>query len=109
MAGPRLNTTESAVTTNHASHPYLIAPRVTSLIDGVAVSAQLPGHDIEIINPTTEQQISTLREADAAEVIPQCRQPVTPSTAVLGHGSTSTPAKTSCIRSGTIFGATQRS
>jgi acyl-CoA reductase-like NAD-dependent aldehyde dehydrogenase len=59
---------ESAVTANHALHPYPIAPRVTSLIDGVSVSAQSPGHDIEIIDPTTEQPLSTLREADAAEV-----------------------------------------
>ena len=61
-------TMESAVTANHAPHPYPIAPRVTSLIDGVSVSAQSPGHDIEIIDPTTEQPLSTLREADAAEV-----------------------------------------
>ena len=56
------------MTANPALHPYPIAPRVTSLIDGVSVSAQAPGHDIAIIDPTTEQPLSTLREADASEV-----------------------------------------
>ena len=65
---PPLTTTESVVTANPALHPYPIAPRVTSLIDGVSVSAQAPGHDIAIIDPTTEQPLSTLREADASEV-----------------------------------------
>jgi hypothetical protein len=68
MAGPRLNTTESAVTTNHASHPYLIAPRVTSLIDGVAVSAQLPGHDIEIIAHVSAQQAPSKPEPVRATI-----------------------------------------
>ncbi|NDB17588.1 MAG: aldehyde dehydrogenase family protein, partial [Gammaproteobacteria bacterium] len=41
---------------------------VTSFIDGAALTPKPNGHDIEVINPTTEQVISRLREADAAEV-----------------------------------------
>ncbi|MEZ5513684.1 MAG: aldehyde dehydrogenase [Steroidobacteraceae bacterium] len=45
-----------------------INPHVTSIIDGVSVSARSKGEDIDVINPTTEECISRLREADTAEV-----------------------------------------
>lgn len=48
--------------------PHRIAPRVTSIIDGAPIPADAPGHDIPVVNPTTEETISQLREADAAEV-----------------------------------------
>ena len=48
--------------------PQQIPARVTSIIAGSALPADLPGHDIPVVNPTTEEVISTLREADAAEV-----------------------------------------
>ena len=47
---------------------FPVNPHVTSLIDGEAVAAKSGGHDIEVVNPTTEQVISRLREADADEV-----------------------------------------
>ncbi len=47
---------------------FAVNPHVTSLIDGETVSPKSGGHDIEVINPTTEQVISRLREADADEV-----------------------------------------
>ncbi|MFM7709224.1 MAG: aldehyde dehydrogenase family protein, partial [Gammaproteobacteria bacterium] len=48
--------------------PQQIPARVTSIIAGHALPADLPGHDIPVVNPTSEEVISTLREADAAEV-----------------------------------------
>jgi acyl-CoA reductase-like NAD-dependent aldehyde dehydrogenase len=48
--------------------PQPIDPRVTSFIDGRAVSALLPGHDIPVVDPTTEEVLCRLREADSAEV-----------------------------------------
>lgn len=48
------------------SHP--VNSHVTSLIDGEAVAPKSGGFDLEVINPTTEEPISRLREADAAEV-----------------------------------------
>ena len=47
---------------------FPVNPHVTSLIDGEAVTAKSDGHDIEVVNPNTEQVISRLREADADEV-----------------------------------------
>jgi len=42
--------------------------RIPSLIDGLAVASRAGGHDIEVIDPSSEQTIARLREADAAEV-----------------------------------------
>lgn len=47
---------------------FPLRPRVTSIIDGVSVPAASSGEDIVITNPTTEDVISQLREADADEV-----------------------------------------
>lgn len=47
---------------------FSINPLVTSLIDGESVTPKPKGFDIEVVNPTTEQCISRLREADAEEV-----------------------------------------
>jgi acyl-CoA reductase-like NAD-dependent aldehyde dehydrogenase len=47
---------------------FPVNPHVTSLIDGEPVAARPGGHDIAVVNPTTEQVISQLREADADEV-----------------------------------------
>jgi acyl-CoA reductase-like NAD-dependent aldehyde dehydrogenase len=41
---------------------------VTSLIDGCRVPAEGAGHDLAVVNPSDEQVVSRLREADAAEV-----------------------------------------
>jgi acyl-CoA reductase-like NAD-dependent aldehyde dehydrogenase len=41
---------------------------VTSLIDGVRVEPRPGGHDLPVIYPATEEVVSVLREADAAEV-----------------------------------------
>jgi acyl-CoA reductase-like NAD-dependent aldehyde dehydrogenase len=42
--------------------------RVTSIIDGEAVAAARAGHDLPVIYPASEETVSLLREADAAEV-----------------------------------------
>jgi acyl-CoA reductase-like NAD-dependent aldehyde dehydrogenase len=47
---------------------FAINPHVTSIIDGQSVDATAPGEDISIFNPTTEEVISKLREADGDEV-----------------------------------------
>ncbi len=47
---------------------FPITPLVTSLIDGESVTPSARGFDIEVVNPTTEQIISRLREADTNEV-----------------------------------------
>jgi acyl-CoA reductase-like NAD-dependent aldehyde dehydrogenase len=47
---------------------FPVNPHVTSLIDGEPVAARPGGHDIAVVNPTTEEVISQLREADADEV-----------------------------------------
>lgn len=47
---------------------FPVNPHVTSLIDGESIAAKPGGHDIEVVNPTTEQSLSRLREADADEV-----------------------------------------
>lgn len=41
---------------------------VTSLIDGAAVAPRAGGHDLPVTCPATEESLSVLREADAAEV-----------------------------------------
>jgi acyl-CoA reductase-like NAD-dependent aldehyde dehydrogenase len=47
---------------------FPVNPHVTSLIDGEPVSARAGGFDVPIVDPATEQEVSRLREADAAEV-----------------------------------------
>jgi len=48
--------------------PFAVVPRVFSLIDGESVAVRPDGYDIPVVNPTTEETISVLREADSAEV-----------------------------------------
>lgn len=45
-----------------------IAPRIQSIIDGVAPPLRAGGVDLPIVNPTTEETLGVLREADASEV-----------------------------------------
>ena len=45
-----------------------VAPRVQSLIDGASPALRAGGVDLPIVNPTTEEPLTVLREADAAEV-----------------------------------------
>lgn len=47
---------------------FAVNPHVTSIIDGESVTAAAHGEDIPVVNPTTEEIISRLREADANEV-----------------------------------------
>ncbi|HKZ74300.1 MAG TPA: aldehyde dehydrogenase [Steroidobacteraceae bacterium] len=47
---------------------YRVLPRVTSFIDGRGVPEHGSAHELPIVNPATEDVISVLREADAAEV-----------------------------------------
>ena len=49
-----------------AGPSFHVPPAVTSIIDGDAVPAA--GPEIPVIYPATEDQVSTLREADAAQV-----------------------------------------
>ena len=48
--------------------PFAVTSHVTSLIDGARVKAAARGEDIPVVNPTTEEVIGQLREADADEV-----------------------------------------
>lgn len=48
--------------------PFPIDPRVTSFIGGHAIPREAPGHDLPIIDPTSEAPLGMLREADAQEV-----------------------------------------
>ncbi len=50
------------------SRRFAIRPQVTSIIDGQAVAPANRGEDFPIVNPTTEEIVSQLREADAQEV-----------------------------------------
>lgn len=45
-----------------------IADRIRSLVDGESPPLRAGGVDLPIVNPTTEQALAVLREADAAEV-----------------------------------------
>ncbi|MGH8310311.1 MAG: aldehyde dehydrogenase family protein, partial [Steroidobacteraceae bacterium] len=45
-----------------------VADRITSLIGGDRVPAHPAASDFPVINPATEEQISVLQQADAAEV-----------------------------------------
>jgi acyl-CoA reductase-like NAD-dependent aldehyde dehydrogenase len=47
---------------------FKVLAQVTSIIDGQPVPAKARGEDFSIVNPTTEEVISQLREADAEEV-----------------------------------------
>ena len=47
---------------------FPVVGRIPSFIDGDVVAARGDGVDIPLIDPSTESQISLLREADAAEV-----------------------------------------
>jgi acyl-CoA reductase-like NAD-dependent aldehyde dehydrogenase len=47
---------------------FAVNTHVTSLIDGGSVAPKAGGEDIPVVNPTTEETISQLREADAGEV-----------------------------------------
>jgi acyl-CoA reductase-like NAD-dependent aldehyde dehydrogenase len=47
---------------------FPIAARVSSLIDGESAAPRSGGEDLPVVNPATEETISVLREADAAEV-----------------------------------------
>ena len=49
-------------------HPWPVVERITSLIDGAVVAPRGDCFDIPVINPATEQRVSVLQEADAAEV-----------------------------------------
>ncbi|MEZ5499703.1 MAG: aldehyde dehydrogenase [Steroidobacteraceae bacterium] len=48
--------------------PFAVRERITSLIDGQAVAARGPGHEMPVIYPATEERIGTLHEADSREV-----------------------------------------
>jgi acyl-CoA reductase-like NAD-dependent aldehyde dehydrogenase len=50
------------------SRSFPLNQHVTSIIDGESVVAKREGFDIEVVNPTDEQVISRLREADDTEV-----------------------------------------
>lgn len=47
---------------------FSINAHVTSFIDGKPVAPKTSGEDLAVVNPTTEERISQLREADADEV-----------------------------------------
>lgn len=49
-------------------HPWLVVERITSLIDGTVVASRTGFFEIPVINPATEERVSVLQEADAAEV-----------------------------------------
>ncbi len=50
------------------SRGYAVNPHVTSIIDGKAVAPRSGGEDFVVLNPTTEEPLTKLREADASEV-----------------------------------------
>ena len=51
-----------------AQKSHTVNSHVTSIIDGEGVKLGAKGTDIPVINPTNEETISQLREADAGEV-----------------------------------------
>ena len=55
----------SAVT---QSRGFAVNPHVTSIIDGKSVAPRSGGEDFVVLNPTTEEPLTKLREADASEV-----------------------------------------
>ncbi len=50
------------------SRGFAVNPHVTSIIDGKAVAPKSGGEDFVVLNPTTEEPLTKLREADASEV-----------------------------------------
>jgi acyl-CoA reductase-like NAD-dependent aldehyde dehydrogenase len=50
------------------SRGFAVNPHVTSIIDGKAVAPKSGGEDFVVLNPTTEEPLTRLREADASEV-----------------------------------------
>lgn len=50
------------------SRGFAVNPHVTSIIDGRAVAPKSGGEDLLVLNPTTEEPLTRLREADAGEV-----------------------------------------
>lgn len=50
------------------SRGFAVNPHVTSIIDGKAVAPRSGGEDFVVLNPTTEEPLTRLREADASEV-----------------------------------------
>jgi acyl-CoA reductase-like NAD-dependent aldehyde dehydrogenase len=48
--------------------PYTVNSHITSFIDGESVPLRAAGEDIPVINPTSEEVVSQLREADSLEV-----------------------------------------
>lgn len=50
------------------SRGFAVNPHVTSIIDGKAVAPRSGGEDFVVLNPTTEEPLTKLREADASEV-----------------------------------------
>lgn len=50
------------------SRGFAVNPRVTSIIDGKSVAPKSAGEDFPILNPTTEELLTRLREADSNEV-----------------------------------------
>jgi acyl-CoA reductase-like NAD-dependent aldehyde dehydrogenase len=50
------------------SRGFAVNPHVTSIIDGKAVAPRSGGEDVVVLNPTTEEPLTRLREADASEV-----------------------------------------
>ena len=52
------------------SREFRVNPHVTSLIDGESVKAKAGGEDFPVVNPTTEVEISRLREVIPSLPIP---------------------------------------
>jgi acyl-CoA reductase-like NAD-dependent aldehyde dehydrogenase len=50
------------------SRGFAVNPHVTSIIDGKSVAPKSGGEDFAVLNPTTEEPLTRLREADASEV-----------------------------------------
>ncbi len=50
------------------SRGFAVNPHVTSIIDGKSVALRSGGEDFVVLNPTTEEPLTKLREADASEV-----------------------------------------
>lgn len=50
------------------SRGFAVNPHVTSIIDGKSVAPRSGGEDFVVLNPTTEEPLTKLREADASEV-----------------------------------------
>lgn len=51
-----------------AVESYSVPSRLSGIIGGAKPGADLPGYEIDVINPATEQRLTVLREDDAAAV-----------------------------------------